>query len=114
MAAVSDFSGFLLVAQHDQILFAKGYGYANEATRHPPTADTSFRIGSVTKQFTAAAILQLEQAGKLSVDAKVSAYLPDYPGPGKDVTLAQLLSHTAGIPSYTENAQLWDKRGAKI
>src|SRR5204862_8344699 len=83
-------SGFVLVAQHDQVLFAQGYGFANRKTKAVATADTSFRIGSVTKQFTAAAILRLEQDGKLAVTDKVSKHLPWVTGPAKDVTIHQL------------------------
>src|SRR5690606_30536523 len=59
-----------------------------------------FRIGSVTKQFTAAAILKLQEEGKLSVDDKLSKYFPDFPR-GDEVTLHHLLTHTSGIKSYT-------------
>ncbi len=111
---VRSFSGFILVAQHDQILFEHGYGFADAMTKRLATADTSFRIGSVTKQFTAAAILQLEQAGKLAVSDTVGKLLPDYAGPGKVVTVHQLLTHTAGIPSYTENDELMENRADKI
>ncbi len=61
------FNGYVLVAQHDQPIFSRAYGFADRARSAPATADTSFRVGSVTKQFTAAAILKLEQAGKLAV-----------------------------------------------
>ena len=61
--------------------------------------DTNYEIGSITKQFTAAAILQLQDAGKLKIDEKVSAYLPDVPH-ANEVTLRQLLTHTSGIPDY--------------
>ena len=76
---VREMSGYVLVVQHDRVLYSKGFGFADRATHRAPTANTSFRIGSVTKQFTAAAILRLEQDGKLAVEDKVSKYLPDYP-----------------------------------
>jgi D-alanyl-D-alanine carboxypeptidase len=107
-------SGYVLVAQHDQVLYGQGFGLADRATSRVPTADTSFRVGSVTKQFTAAAILRLEQDGKLAVEDKVSKYLPDYPGPGKDVTIHQLLTHTAGIPNYTDLDKLMERRAEPI
>src|SRR4051812_11639457 len=103
-------SGYVLVAQHDQVLYGQGFGLADRAKQRVPTADTSFRVGSVTKQFTAAAILRLEQDGKLAVEDKVSKHLPDYPGPGKDVTIHQLLTHTAGIPNYTGLDKLMEHR----
>ena len=107
-------SGFVLVAQHDQVLYAHAFGFANRDKQRPATADTSFRIGSVTKQFTAAAILRLEQDGKLSVQDTVGKLLPEYAGPAKAVTVHQLLTHTAGVPSYTENAPLMERRATAI
>ncbi len=95
------FSGYVLVAQHDQPIYARAFGFADRAAQRAATAETTFRIGSVTKQFTAAAILALEQAGKLKVTDTVKQHLPDYPGPAKDVTIHQLLTHTGGIPNYT-------------
>lgn len=107
-------SGYVLVVQHDQVLYGHGFGFADRATHRVPTADTSFRVGSVTKQFTATAILQLEQAGKLAVEDTVSKHLPDYPGPAKDVTIHQLLTHTAGVPSYTGLETLMEHRAEAI
>ncbi len=95
------FSGYVLVAQHDQVIWRGAYGLADRKNQRVATSDTSFRIGSVTKQFTAAAILRLEQDGKLSVADTVEKHLPSYAGPGKAVTIHQLLTHTAGIPNYT-------------
>lgn len=107
-----ELSGYVLVAQHDQVLYGHGFGFADRAKQRIPTAGTSFRIGSVTKQFTAAAILRLEQDGKLAVTDKVSKHLPDYPGPGKDVTIHQLLTHAAGIPSYTAMPEVMERRAS--
>lgn len=97
------FSGYVLVAQHDQPIFSQGYGLADRTLRRVPTADTSFRIGSVTKQFTAAAILKLAQDGKLATTDTVAKHLPEYRGPAKDVTIHQLLTHTAGVPNFTQD-----------
>src|SRR4051812_37436796 len=69
------FSGYVMVAQHDQILWRGAYGMADRGKQRVPTADTSFRIGSVTKQFTATAILRLEQDGKLKVTDTVGQHL---------------------------------------
>jgi CubicO group peptidase (beta-lactamase class C family) len=99
-------SGYVLVAQDDKPIVSQAFGFADRATRRRPTADTSFRIGSITKQFTAAAILRLEQDGKLSVTDTVGKHLPSYKGPAKDVTIHQLLTHTAGIPNYTADLGL--------
>lgn len=97
------FSGYVLVAQHDQPIFSESYGFADRGRKLPNTADTSFRVGSVTKQFTAAAILRLEQDGKLAVTDPISKHLPEYPAPGKDITIHQLLTHTSGLPNFTSD-----------
>jgi CubicO group peptidase (beta-lactamase class C family) len=108
------FSGFVLVAQGDRVLYGKGFGAANRDTGEVPDADTSFRIGSVTKQFTATAIMKLQEQGKLSVSDPIKKYLPDYPEVGADITLRQLLTHTSGIPSYTDEEELMDRRARPI
>jgi len=114
---IQPFSGYVLVAQHDQPIYAHAFGAADRTTGRVATADTTFRVGSLTKQFTAAAILTLAEAGKLSVDDPVSRHLPDYAGPGKDVTIHQLLTHTAGLPEFTalpgiaaKKAERWTTR----
>jgi len=90
----------VLVAQEGENLYQNGYGYANIGHRVPVTPETKFRIGSISKQFTAAAILKLQEDGKLSVQDKLSQFLPDYPR-GDEVTLHHLLTHISGIHSYT-------------
>ena len=77
------------------------YGLANLEHRVPVREDTVFRIGSMTKQFTAALILKLQEMGELSVDHDITRYLPDYPTGGRRVTVHHLLSHTSGIQSVT-------------
>lgn len=89
----------VLVAQNGKILFEKGYGSADLAKHVPITPQTIFRIGSDTKQFTAAAILKLQEQGKLSVNDKLAKYIPDFPR-GDQVTLSELLHHTSGIHDY--------------
>ncbi|HWX18490.1 MAG TPA: serine hydrolase [Candidatus Binatia bacterium] len=91
----------LLVAQDGKVRFVKGYGFADVEHHIPVTPQTQFRIGSITKQFTAAAILKLQEQGKLSITDKLSKYLPDFPR-GDEVTLHHLLTHTSGIHSYTD------------
>lgn len=82
----------------------KGYGYA-EVEHKVPTPDRAvYEIGSITKQFTAAALLQLEAQGKLSLDDDITEYLPDYPTRGHRIPLRRLLDHTSGIKSYTDMA----------
>jgi CubicO group peptidase (beta-lactamase class C family) len=90
----------ILVAKDGNILYKKAFGYANIAKKTLATPETKFRIGSITKQFTAAAILKLQEDGKLKVTDKLSKYIPDFPR-GEEVTLHHLLTHTSGIHSYT-------------
>jgi CubicO group peptidase (beta-lactamase class C family) len=90
----------VLVAQNGKILFEKGYGLADLEHHATVTTETKFRIGSITKQFTATAILKLQEEGKLSVNDKLSKYIPDFPR-GNEVTLHHLLTHTSGIHSFT-------------
>lgn len=90
------------VAVGDEMVLAEGYGLAEVEHDVPADADTLFRIGSVTKQFTAAAIVRLAEQGKLYIDDDVRSFLPDYPTHGHEVTLRHLLTHTSGIRGYTE------------
>jgi CubicO group peptidase (beta-lactamase class C family) len=92
------FSGVILVARKDRIVLAKGYGLANREQRTPATTATVFPIGSVTKQFTAAAILKLEMQGKLKVGDFITKYLKDVPPDKSKITIHQLLTHSSGIP----------------
>jgi CubicO group peptidase (beta-lactamase class C family) len=96
-----NFSGTVLVARDDRVLLNKGYGHANREWAIPNGPDTKFRIASLTKQFTAAAILLLAERGKLKVDDRISRYLPDAPAAWKDVTVFHLLTHSSGIPDLT-------------
>src|ERR1700749_2149094 len=84
----------VLVAQDGKILFEKGYGIADLEHHVPVTPQTVFRIASITKPFTAIAILKLQEEGKLSINDKLSKYIPDFPR-GDEVTLCQLLTHTS-------------------
>jgi len=96
------FNGAALVAENGKVIYKKGLGLANMEWNAPNEADTKFRIGSITKQFTAMLILQLVEQGKLKLDGKLSEYLPDYrKDVGDKVTIHHLLTHTSGIPSYT-------------
>ena len=89
------------VLRKGQLIFAKGYGRSNLELAAPVSATTVFRIGSLTKQFTAAGILLLAEEGKLKVDDKLSLFLPDFPR-ANEVTLRDLLNHTSGIHNFTE------------
>jgi len=103
---VSGFSGAVLVARGGQPVFRRSYGLANHEFSIPNMPSTKFRLGSVGKQFTAAAILLLEQRGKLKVTDPVGKYLPDWPKAWDEVTIHHLLSHTAGLPPLTTQAFL--------
>jgi len=91
----------VLVEQGGKVVLRKGYGMANLELGIPVTPENVFEIGSVTKQFTAASILMLQERGKLSLSDELTKFLPDYPIQGKKVTIENLLTHTSGIPSYT-------------
>ena len=92
----------VVVMQGGKIVYTGARGMADIAGGKPITPDTVFRLGSITKQFAAAVIVQLAQEGKLSLDDPLSKFLPDYPEPGASATVRQLLQHTSGIQDYTE------------
>jgi CubicO group peptidase (beta-lactamase class C family) len=98
-----------LVRGADTILL-QGYGKADLENDVAATARTVFRIGSVTKQFTSAAVMQLVEQGKVKVADSIGAYLPSLPAPWRAVTITQLLNHTSGIPSYTGLGPAWQSR----
>jgi len=95
------FMGSVLVDQGEKTLLDKGYGYANLEWQIPDSPETKFRLGSVTKQFTAASILLLEERGKLKTDDLVKKYMPDAPAAWDKITIYNLLTHTSGIPNFT-------------
>lgn len=90
----------VLVAKDGEILFEQAYGFANIEEAIPASPTTKFRIGSITKQFIAAAILKLQEQGKISVNDKLEVFIPDFPR-GDEVTIHHLLTHTSGIHSFT-------------
>jgi CubicO group peptidase (beta-lactamase class C family) len=92
------FMGSVLVARGDGVQFVRSYGYADLERRIPNTPTTKFRIGSITKQFTAAAILLLEEQNKLRLEDPIKKHLPGAPPAWDGVTLFHLLTHTSGIP----------------
>jgi CubicO group peptidase (beta-lactamase class C family) len=99
LAVTDQFMGVVLIAQDGQVLINEGYGMADIETGRPNKSQTQLRIGSLTKQFTAAAILRLQELGRLNVNDPVSVFLPDYPG-GEQITIHQLLTHSSGVPNY--------------
>jgi CubicO group peptidase (beta-lactamase class C family) len=97
------------VAQHGKSLLAKGYGKADAEFDVPANEETMFRIGSVTKQFTAALVMRLVEQKKLALDDELAKYVPDFPLQGHKVTIQELLQHTSGIKSYTDVGEAWHK-----
>jgi len=96
------FNGSVLVAEKGKVIYKKGFGFANMEWEIPNKPDTKFRVGSITKQFTAMLIMQLREEGKLKLEDKLSQYLPDYrKDSGEQVTIHHLLTHTSGIPDCT-------------
>ncbi|MBF4517447.1 serine hydrolase [Flavobacterium sp. ANB] len=96
------FNGSALVAENGKIIFKKGFGQANMEWNIPNQPDTKFRLGSISKQFTAFLIVKLAEEGKLKLDVPITTYLADYPKENGDkITIHHLLTHTSGIPNYT-------------
>ncbi len=98
---IGEFSGTVLVARDGRTLLSKGYGLASHEWDIPNTPQTKFRLGSITKQFTAMAVLLLEQQGKLKVADPVCKYVESCPAAWQPITLHHLLTHTSGIPNFT-------------
>ena len=92
------FSGAVLVAAGDEVLLERGYGWADRAAGVPVEAGTAFGIGSVTKQFTAAAILRLQEQGRLRVGDSIGRFFPDVPADKRAITLHHLLTQSAENP----------------
>ena len=95
------FMGTVLVARDGVVMLSKGYGSANLEWDIPNTPATKFRLGSITKQFTAASILLLEERGKLKLDDPIKKHMPDAPAAWDTITIFNLLTHTSGIPNFT-------------
>ncbi len=104
------FNGSVLVSEGGKVILKKGYGLANMEWNIPNKPDTKFRIGSITKQFTAMLILQLVEKKKIDLEGKLSDYLPYYRKDiGEKVSIHHLLTHTSGIPSYTGLPNFFDE-----
>ena len=97
----------IAIARGGKIILARGYGLAEVEHDVSANAETTFRIGSLTKQFTAAALMRLIEQDKISLDDELSAYLPDFPTQSHTVTIRHLLTHTSGIKSYTGVDEFW-------
>ena len=101
-ASANHFMGSVLLARGSDVLFSKGYGFAELEWKIPNSPQARYRIGSITKQFTAACILLLEERGKLNTGDPVKKYMPDAPAAWDRITIFHLLTHTSGIPNFTE------------
>lgn len=105
-------SGMVSISAGGDVVYERALGRADLAADEANESDTSFRIGAITAQFTAAAVLRLVQAKKLSLSDSISRFFPDYPAAGASITVRQLLSHTSGLPSYLTKPALLDKRSS--
>ena len=99
LGTTGQFAGAVLIAQDDEPVYTAAYGLARRSPDVPNQVDTKFNLGSMDKMFTAVAILQLVEQGRLSLDGRIDDYWPDYPNPevAGQVTIHQLLVHTAGM-----------------
>jgi CubicO group peptidase (beta-lactamase class C family) len=105
------FNGTALVSEHGNVILKKGYGYANIEWNIPNEPDTKFRIGSISKQFTAMLIMQLVEKGLVKLEGNISDYLPYYPKEtGDKITVHQLLTHTSGIFNYTNDPEFFAEK----
>ena len=93
------------VVHRGETVAIRGYGWANVELRVPTHEDAMYEIGSVTKQFTSAGLLQMQEQGLVDLDADMAEYLPDFPTQGNSITVRELLDHTSGIRGYTEMAE---------
>ncbi len=92
----------VLVVRNGKPIFRRGYGVADLRTLRPIDASTNFRLASVTKQFTATAIMLLARDGRLHYDDHLTSFFPEFPAYGKSITLRNLLNHTSGLPDYED------------
>lgn len=107
--------GVAVTAVRDGAAYVEGFGFADLEHRVPVTERTLFQVGSVTKQFTTALVLQMVEAGKIRLDAPLTRYLPDLPSAWGAPTIQHLLTHTSGVPSFTElpGIENWETRRAE-
>jgi len=96
------FTGAVLVARNGEVILSQGYGLADRDKNLPNTPQTKYRLGSITKQFTAMAILMLQIQEKLQVQDLICRYIPECPPAWQDITVHHLLTHTSGIPDFTD------------
>ena len=102
LTAKEEFTGSVLVARNGEVLLSRGYGFADRDKNISNSPQTKFRLGSITKEFTATAILMLQAQDKLKVQDLICRYIPDCPPAWQDITIHHLLTHTSGIPNITD------------
>jgi D-alanyl-D-alanine carboxypeptidase len=103
----------LAIVQDGNVIYAKGYGFANVEHETPAKPETVYQLASVSKQFTAAGVLLLVQDGKIDLDASITTYLTDAPETWQDITVRQILNHTAGLGDYDEGFDLTQPKTEK-
>ncbi len=111
--AKNQFSGTVLVAKDGKPVFRESFGLANRELNVANTPETVFRLGSITKQFTAASIMQLAEAGRLNIEDPISKYYTNAPAAWAKVTIRHLLSHRSGIGDYTDIPNFFEKMAAQ-
>lgn len=107
---IDRFNGSVLIARDGKPVFSRGYGMANFEWEIPNSPKTAFRLGSITKPFTAVAIMLLQERGKLSVSDPACKYISECPAAWEPITIRHLLTHTSGIPNYTAFPGFLEKR----
>jgi len=113
LAETKGFNGNVLVGVHGSVIYKNSFGYSNMKTKEPLNVKSVFQIASVSKQFTAAAIMMLHERGHINYDDTVQKYIPDFPY--KNVTIRQLLSHRSGVPNYMYFAgKYWKRKRAYL
>jgi len=108
-ASMFGFSGAVLLSYKGEIILRKGYGFADRVQEIPITSDTAFAVASITKTFTAAAVLKLEQLGKLKTGDLINLYITEVPADKRAITIHHLLTHTSGIPDQYAASMLTDR-----
>ena len=112
--------GSVVVIQNGKVVYTRSYGLADVEEGVRATPRTDYRLASLTKQFTATAIMLLAQDGKLGYDDRVSDILPDFPAYGRDITVRHLLTHTSGLWAYedfvpdTASVSIWSRSIARV
>jgi len=106
-------SGFVTLSAGGDVIYERGFGHADAKADEENSSDTSFRIGAISAQFTAAAVLRLVQAKKLGLQDSIGKFIRDYPAAGASISVHQLLSHTSGLPNYLTLPALRERRAQK-